>query len=183
MFDFEWINAKLYGGLYHRSIGFFDDSELSSVGRPASAAERALLNAFPGAVSETAIEGDERPPVSDGSGRDREIARRALQQLFHAGFALEGSALTDATGRPLAFEILVKNREEERLALAYGRSLARIGISARIRLVDEAQYQRRRGKFDFDMMIGSWIATPSPGAEQRGRWVRARPTSKARITW
>ena len=170
VFDFEWINAKLYGGLYRRSIGFFDDSELTSVGRPANAAERVLLRDFPAAVSETAMEGDQRPPVSDGSGRDREVARKALAQLSQAGFALRGGALADAEGRPLAFEILVKNREEERLALAYAHSLARIGVFARVRLVDEAQYQRRRENFEFDMIIGSWVATPSPGAEQRGRW-------------
>ena len=119
MFDFEWINAKLYGGLYRRSIGFFDGSELSSVGRPENAAERELLESFPGAVSEAAMEGDQRPPVSDGSGRDREIARKALAQLRTPVSRLRGGALVDASGRPLAFEILVKNREEERLALAY----------------------------------------------------------------
>ncbi len=170
MFDFEWINANLYGGLYRRSVGFFDDSELCSVGRPASAAERALLAPFPGAVREAAMQGVWRPPVSDGSGNDRAIARRALDELAGAGFRLHGETLADAGGRPLAFEILVANREEERLALAYQRSLARIGVAARVRLVDEAQFQRRRTQFDFDVMIGTWVATPSPGAEQRGRW-------------
>ena len=43
MFDFEWINANLFAGAYKRSEGFFDDSELSSIGRPASDRERALL--------------------------------------------------------------------------------------------------------------------------------------------
>ena len=38
MFDFEWINMHLYGGLYHRTKSFFDESELASTGRPASAA-------------------------------------------------------------------------------------------------------------------------------------------------
>ena len=65
---------------------------------------------------------------------------------------------------------MVRNRDEERLALAYARNLARIGVAANVRLVDEVQFQRRRTSFDFDMMIGSWIASPSPGNEQRGRW-------------
>ena len=50
MFDFEWINANLYGGLYRRSTSFFDDSDLSSTGRPAGAASARLLAPFPGAV-------------------------------------------------------------------------------------------------------------------------------------
>jgi peptide/nickel transport system substrate-binding protein len=173
MFDFEWINANLFDGAYKRSEGFFDDSELSSIGRPASARERALLAPFPGTVRDDVFEGRWRAPVSDGSGRDRAIARSALDELAAAGYTLRDGRLVDAHGAPLAFEILVKNRDEERLALAYARNLARMGVSANVRLVDEVQFQRRRTSFDFDMMIGSWIASPSPGNEQRGRWSSA----------
>jgi peptide/nickel transport system substrate-binding protein len=173
MFDFEWINANLFAGAYTRSRSFFDDSELSSAGRPASPAERALLAPFPGAVREDILEGRWAPPASDGSGRDRALARSAVDLLSTAGYTLRDGAEVDAHGAPLAFEIIVKSRQEERLALAYSRSLARIGVNANVRLVDEVQFQRRRTRFDFDMMIGSWVATPSPGNEQRGRWSSA----------
>ena len=173
MFDFEWINANLYAGAYRRSEGFFDDSELSSVGRPASDRERALLAPFPGAVRDDVMEGRWRAPESDGTGRDRAAARRALDELENAGYVLEDGRLMDARGTPLAFEIMVKDREEERLALAYARNLARVGVAASVRLVDEVQFQRRRTRFDFDMMLGAWTASPSPGNEQRGRWASA----------
>jgi len=39
-----------------------------------------------------------------------------------------------------------------------------------VRQVDLVQYQRRRQKFDFDMTFGAWIASNSPGNEQRNRW-------------
>jgi peptide/nickel transport system substrate-binding protein len=170
MFDFEWVNANLYAGVYRRSKSFFDDSELASAGRPATAIERALLAPFPGAVREDVMEGRWAPPTSDGSGRDRAMARRALELLKEAGYAIKDGALVDARGNRLAFEITVKSRQEERLSLAYAQSLARIGVGVAVRLVDEVQYQRRRAKFDFDMMIASWLASPSPGGEQRGRW-------------
>ena len=173
MFDFEWINANLFGGAFKRSEGFFDDSELSSIGQPASERERALLAPFPGAVRDDVMEGRWRAPVSDASGRDRAIARSAFDELAAAGYSLRSGRLVDAQAKPLAFEILVRNRDEERLALAYARNLARIGVMADVRLVDEVQFQRRRTSFDFDMMIGSWIASPSPGNEQRGRWSSA----------
>jgi peptide/nickel transport system substrate-binding protein len=173
MFDFEWINANLFGGAYKRSEGFFDDSELSSIGRPASERERGLLAPFPGVVRDDVMEGRWRAPVSDGSGRDRTIARNAIDELGRAGYTLRDGRLVDAHGAPLAFEILVKNRDEERLALAYARNLARIGVAASVRLVDEVQFQRRRTSFDFDVMIGTWTASPSPGNEQRGRWSSA----------
>jgi len=116
------------------------------------------------------MDGTWTPPVSDGSGRDRREARAALDLLARAGYSIKGSRIVDASGMALAFEILVKNRQEERLALAFSQSLARIGVIATVRLLDEVQYQRRRTKFDFDMMIGSWVASPSPGNEQRARW-------------
>ena len=170
MFDFEWINANLYGGVYRRSKSYFDDSELASAGRPASPRERALLAPFPGAARADIMEGQWAPPVSDGSGRDRALAHRALALLGEAGYVLKDGTLANARGERLAFEILVKNRQEERLALAYAQSLSRIGATATVRLNDEVQFQRRRTKFDFDMMMGSWIASPSPGGEQRARW-------------
>jgi peptide/nickel transport system substrate-binding protein len=170
MFDFEWINAEFYGGVYVRAKSFFDDSELSAAGHPASDRERALLAPFPDAVRPDVMEGRWAPPISNGGGRDREMARKALEELARAGYAIKDGALANAAGERLAFEILVKNRQEERLASAYAQSLARIGVAANVRLVDEVQYQRRRAEFNFDMMIGAWIATPSPGAEQRARW-------------
>ena len=171
MLDFEWINVNLFGGLYTRTKSFFDDSELSSSGRPASPRERELLARWPGAVRADIMEGAWTPPVHDGSGRDRDTARRALALLDQAGYAVRDGVLRDkTTGAPFSFEIMVGDRAQERLAVNFAGSLARIGVEARVRLVDEVQYQRRRQKFEFDMMIGTWIASASPGNEQRSRW-------------
>ncbi len=178
MFDFEWVNANYYSGLYTRTKSFFDESDLSSSGRPASAKERALLAAWPDAVRADILEGKWRPPASDGTGRDREMARRALDLLATAGYRLEDGRLAK-DGAPVSFEIMVKDRDQERLALSYASTLARIGVEARVRLVDEVQYQRRRQKFDFDMMIGQYIASASPGNEQRMRWGSASATQEA----
>ncbi|HEY1735222.1 MAG TPA: extracellular solute-binding protein [Methylovirgula sp.] len=169
MFDFEWINANLFDGLYTRTKSFFDDSELASTGRPASAAERALLAPFPGAVRDDILEGRWIPPKTDGTGHDRVWAKRALDLMSAAGYRLDGETLVK-NGAPFRFEILVQTLAQERLALAYAASLARIGIKVNVRAVDEVQYQRRRQMFDFDVMLGTWFASASPGEEQRGRW-------------
>lgn len=180
MFDFEWVDAHLYGGLYHRTKSFFDESELASTGRPASDRERALLAPFPGAVRADILDGSWRPPVNDGSGRDRVMAKRALALLGQAGYAIMNGALRKlTTGEPLSFEIMVADRSQERLALIYADSLSRIGVDMRVALVDEVQYQRRRQHFDFDMMIGSWVASASPGNEQRSRWGSASADQEA----
>jgi peptide/nickel transport system substrate-binding protein len=169
MFDFEWINANLFDGLFTRTRSFFDESDLSAAGRPASAAERALLAPFPGAARADILEGAWAPPVSDGSGRDRALARRALALAARAGWRLENGALRRA-GRPLAFEIMTASRAQERLALVYAGALRRIGVDARVRVVDEVQFQRRRQRFDFDMTFALWQASGSPGNEQINRW-------------
>ena len=177
VFDFEWVNANLYEGLYKRTKSFFDDSELASTGRAASAAELALLAPFPGVVRADILEGRWRPAATDGLGADRTQPKRALALLKEAGYELEGGRLTK--GETLSFEIMVKDRNQERLALNYADSLGRIGVTAKVRLVDEVQYQRRRQKFDFDMMIGSWLASASPGNEQRSRWGSASANQEA----
>jgi peptide/nickel transport system substrate-binding protein len=178
VFDFEWVNANLYDGLYKRTKSFFDESELASTGRPASAAERALLAPFPGAVRLDILDGRWQPPATGGVGADRTQPKRALTLLKEAGYDLDGGRVARA-GEALSFEIMVKDRNQERLALNYADSLARIGVGAKVRMVDEVQYQRRRQKFDFDMMIGSWLASASPGNEQRSRWGSASADQEA----
>jgi len=175
VFDFNWVNHNLYYDAYVRSAGYFNDSELSSVGRPADEREKALLAPYPGVLSPEVMDGTYRPVDSDGSGADRKVLRAALTALQGPGYELDaGNRLVNkATGKPLAFEILVTTKEDERLALAYQRTLSRIGVAAAIRMVDAAQFQQRRLTFDFDMTRMSWAASLSPGNEQNFRWSQA----------
>jgi peptide/nickel transport system substrate-binding protein len=175
LFDFEWVNHNLYYDAYVRAAGYFNDSELSSIGRPADEREKALLAPFPGVVAPDVMDGTYKPTVSDGSGADRKVLRQALSELQAAGYELDAhnTLVKKATGQPLAFEILVTTKEDERLALAYQRTLGRIGIKATIRSVDAAQFQQRRQTFDFDMTRMTWPASLSPGNEQNFRWSQA----------
>lgn len=171
LFDFEWLNANVFFGLYRRTESFFDRSELSSHGTPASERERALLAPFADAVRADVMTGSFSQPKTDGSGRTRENTRRALALLQQAGYRLDGTTLINqTTGAPLSFEILATSREQERLFLSFARNLAAIGITANIRQVDSAQYQRRRQTFDFDMIEANWPSSLSPGNEQTFRW-------------
>src|SRR5258707_1173769 len=151
-------------GRYRRTASFFEDSELSARGRPADAAERALLAPFPGAVRDDVLKGTWSPPISDGTGRDRDALRRALALLHDAGYELSGAALRHhGTGAPLAFEILVPDKDQERLAIAFSQNLKRAGIELRLRVVDAVQYEQRRNSFDFDMIQNRWDQSLSPG--------------------
>jgi peptide/nickel transport system substrate-binding protein len=171
LFDFDWVNRNLFFGLLTRSDSYFAGSDLSSAGRPADDRERMLLAPFRGAVREDILAGRWSPVSSDGSGRDRDTARRALDLLAEAGWTLENHVLRHSeTGKAFAFEMLVNSRQQERLALNFSQSLGRIGIQVRVRLVDDVQYWRRLAQFDFDMVQWVWPASASPGNEQRNRW-------------
>jgi peptide/nickel transport system substrate-binding protein len=171
LLDAEWINHNFFFDRYRRTASYFEDSELSARGRPADERERALLAPFAQAVRADILDGTWSPPASDGSGRDREALKRALALLAEAGYALDGTVLRErGSGKPLAFEILVTTRDQERLALAFQRNLKRAGIDARVRVVDAVQYDRRQQTYDFDMIQYRWDQSLSPGNEQAFYW-------------
>ena len=171
LFDFEWINRNYFFGLYARSGGFFAGSELSAYGRPADDRERELLKQAGAHIPPDILDGSYHLPVSDGSGRDRTALRSALSLLSEAGYDLDGAVLRQrATKAPLAFEILVTTRDQERIALAYQRDLKRAGIEASVRAVDPVQFDQRRLGYEFDMIQNRWDQSLSPGNEQSFYW-------------
>jgi peptide/nickel transport system substrate-binding protein len=171
LFDGEWVNHNFFFDLYRRTASYFEGSELSARGRAADERERALLAPYPEAVRLDVLAGTWSPPISDGSGRDRNTLRRALALLDAAGYELDGTELRQrSTGRELGFEILVTAKDEERLALAFAHHLLRAGIKARVRMVDAVQYEQRRQTFDFDMLRYQWSESLSPGNEQSFYW-------------
>jgi peptide/nickel transport system substrate-binding protein len=171
LFDFEWINHNYFFDLYKRTDSYFPGSELSARGRPADARERSLLAPYPDAVRPDVLDGTFAPPVSDGTGRDRHTLKRALELLAAAGYELRRTELIERkSGRPLTFEIMVTNRDDERLALLFAQSLKRAGVTARVRVVDAVQFEGRRLTYDFDMIQNRWDQSLSPGNEQAFYW-------------
>jgi peptide/nickel transport system substrate-binding protein len=171
LFDFEWVNRTLYHGQYARTESYFARSDLSSHGRAADATERALLAPYANEVKPSIMDGTFSFPVSDGSGENRDGRREALQLLQDAGYQLkDGKLVNVATGEPFQFEILAATRVQERLLLTFASALKQVGIDARIRQIDSAQYQRRKQTYDFDMIQYFWPVSLSPGNEQSFRW-------------
>jgi peptide/nickel transport system substrate-binding protein len=165
-FDWEWINQRLFKGQYQRISSYFANSALGFEGA-ASGREAELLAAFAAELPEGTLETGWRPPISDGTGRDRANLRRAAVLLAEAGWTVNGRLRQDASGTPFSFEILVASTEDETLAALWSSALARLGIEARVRLVDSAQYQARRRDYDYDMTVNRWYLSLSPGIEQR----------------
>jgi peptide/nickel transport system substrate-binding protein len=170
LFDFEWANRTLFSGAYTRTKSFFDNSDLSTAGRPASEREKAMLAQFPDAVSPEIMAQGWTPSVSNGTGLDRDFMRKGFEKLKAAGYVLKNGRMTAPDGTPVRFEIMLKGTENQQVAVAYQQTLAKLGIAVTIRSVDSAQFIERQKDYDFDAMFFNYTASLSPGVEQIGRW-------------
>ena len=170
LFDFEWVNRSLFSQSFTRTRSFFDNSELSSAGRAASEGEKALLAPYPDAVLPDILAKGWQPPTSDGSGRDRTFLRIGYDRLKAAGYELRGGRMTDAAGKQLTLEVMLKDNENLQLAVAFQQTLSKLGVNLTIRSVDAAQFLQRQNGYDFDMMFFRYTASLSPGLEQTSRW-------------
>ena len=172
-FDFEWTNKYLFYGAYTRTKSYFSNSELAARGTP-SPAELRILDPFRDREPPEVFTAAPEPPTTDGSGEIRDNLIRALRLLNAAGWTVKNMQLVDKTGTPMQFEILLIDPSFERVTLPFVKNLQRLGITAQVRTVDTAQYQNRLDNFDFDMTIGSWGESMSPGNEQVDYWTSAR---------
>ena len=168
-FDFEWLNRALLHQGYARTTGMFSKSALAPMGAP-SPAEMKLLEPLREQIPPEVFGPRFQPAATDGSGRDRTNLRRAATLLKEAGFTVRDDVLRTREGAPFRFEITLRQPSNERIALAYARNLKRLGIEARIRLVESAQFQGLIDSYDFDMVFGFWGVTLSPGNEQQNYW-------------
>jgi peptide/nickel transport system substrate-binding protein len=166
-FDFEWANANLFSNAYQRTYGYYSGSELSSKGKAIDEAEKAVLGAIAAELRADFQDGSYALPVSDGSGRDRKALRKAVNLLGEAGWTVKDTGLVNAAGEPFAFTISIQNKDQEKIALHYQRTLQQIGIKADVRIVDSAQFASLQKTYDYDMIPATWFNSLSPGNEQK----------------
>lgn len=165
MFDFEWTNRALFSDAYKRTTSYYPNSEFTASGLPIGH-EWLMLKPYKEQLPARLFTEPFTLPKTDGRGIPRETMRKALALLAEAGWKLHGQRLQDKDGRPLRFELLLVNPSLERLYQPYIENLNSIGIEARLRTVDRAQYKQRLDQFDFDMISMTLGQTLSPGLEQ-----------------
>ena len=169
-FDFEWTNQTLFYGAYTRTRSYFSNSVLAATSLP-DGAELTLLEPLRDQVPEEVFTTVYEPSATDGSGNVRDNLRKASRLLKAAGWRLVDGKLTDPeSGAPMEIEFLLVQQSFERIVAPMVQNLAKLGVAASIRVVDSSQYQRRADDFDFDIIIGSFGQSNSPGNEQRHYW-------------
>ena len=165
-FDFEWTNKNIMYGSYDRTHSVFQNSPMMAKGKP-DAAELALLEPFRGKVPDEVFGEAYVPPVSDFSGQDRKLLRRAAQLLNDAGCVLKDGKRFLPGGQPITIEFLIDEPTFQPHHLPYIKNLGVLGIDATLRIVDPVQYRARVDAFDFDITVERFSFSSTPGDSLR----------------
>ena len=166
VFDFEWMNKNLFFGVYDRTTSYFGNTAQEAKGLP-DAGEQALLTPFKDSEPAEVFTQPFTLAVTDGSGNNRDGLKRALTLLEQAGWKIRDRKLVDASGKQMAFTILLNDPTLERIALPYQQWMQRLGIDVSVRSVDSAQFERLTDDYDFDMTTMIYPGSELPGNELR----------------
>src|SRR3984893_6682663 len=161
-FDFEWVNAKIMYDAYQRTQSVFENSDMMAFGRPGQA-EIALLEPFRGKISEEVFGAPYVPPVSDGSGQDRTLLRKASALLQEAGYAVKDGRRVTPLSEAFIVEFLIDDPVSLPHHNAFIKNLWILGIEANVRVVDPVQYRNRVNAFDFDIVVQRFGFSSTPG--------------------
>jgi microcin C transport system substrate-binding protein len=169
VFDFEWTNVNLFHGLYRRTYSIFQNSDMEAEGAP-QGAELALLEPWRKVLPGEVFGPVYRAPKTDGSGTIRSQLRQAKALLRSAGWSVRDGKLVNEQNQIFAIEFISYSKAFERIVMPYIRNLEKLGIAARFRLVEPAQYQRRIQEFDFDITTFRNSSSLTPGLGLRSAW-------------
>ncbi|AUC93286.1 hypothetical protein CWS35_02305 [Bradyrhizobium sp. SK17] len=165
-FDFEWTNKTIMYDAYARTVSPFQNSDMVAEGPP-SREELVLLEPFRGQVPDEVFGLPFVPPMSDGSGQDRALLRKAVQLLSEAGYPIKDGKRELPNGEPFTIEFLVDEPSLQPHHGPYIKNLGTLGIDATFRLVDAVQYRARVEDFDFDMTMQRFSFSATPGDSMR----------------
>ncbi len=165
-FDFEWTNKTIMYGAYERTHSLFQNSDMVANGPP-SPEELKLLEPFRGQVPDEVFGMPFVPPVSDGSGQDRTLLRKASQLLNEAGLVIKDSKRLLPNGEVFKIEFLLDEPSFQPHHAPFLKNLGTLGIEASPRLVDAVQYRARVEDFDFDITTERLGISATPGDSMR----------------
>lgn len=181
-FDFEWTNNKLFYNAYLRSQSYFSNSELAARGLP-SDAELEILNPYKQQLNPEVFNSAYAAPVSDAKGFNRANLIKAKKLLDAKGYQFKQGQLHTPAGAPIEIEFLIRQPGFERIINPYIKSLGRLGIKANLRVLETSQYINRLRKFDYDVIVGSFAQSLSPGNEQIDYWHSSRANVESSRNW
>lgn len=166
-FDHEWVGKNLFHSEFKRVESYYPNSNLDGshhISGEALAQMQKWSNDIRPEAYETPLKITNTAPL-------RTRLRAASLLLQNAGWIIEnGKRLHKDTKKPFTFELLLSTSQEEKIALTYKRTLERLGIEMKIRMLDSATFQQRKSTYSYDMISFYWQNSLSPGTEQMLYW-------------
>lgn len=162
--DYEWMNRMMFYSSYERVQGLFGNTACQARGEP-SEQELALLAPWRSQLPETVFGPMAIPPRTDGTHSLRDNLRQARDLLGQAGWTVRDGALRNAQGQAMVLEMMDSSDGGIRVVTPWMRSLEKLGITLKFRIVDFALYQERLQTFDFDITSFAFGGTHNPGQE------------------
>ncbi len=173
-FDFEWVRNKIFYGAYKRTNSYFVNTEFANKNLPEKRELKILTKLkkqYPDDIPDDAFHKIYQNPQSDASGYDRKNLLKAKKILEDAGYFIKDGKLIDPkTNKALEIEFLIGSKSFSMVIAPMKKNLAKLGITAKIRLVDENQYKIRINEFDYDVIVTVFGQALIPGNEQYAYW-------------
>ena len=177
-FDFEWTNKNVMFSSYKRVVSYFQNTPMAASGPPGPE-ELKLLEPWRGKVPDEVFGEPYVPPVSDGSGSDRTLLKRAYELLLAAGCKRDAGVLELPNGSPLTIEFLNSSDVFQPHVAPFQQNLKKLGIDAHSRIVDPTQLKSRTDNYDFDLIARATGGSSTPGPELRQAYSSASANTPA----
>ena len=166
-FDFEWTNANIMYGVYARTTSYFQNSPMAAQGSPVA------RGACPARTlsQRTRSKRVWRSLCPAGVGwfgpGSRAVAAGRRSSSRRRDANVRARSLTFPDGKPFEIEFLDFDNALEPHTAPFIKNLKLLGIEARYRVVDAAQYKRRLDDFDYDVVTSRFGFGLTPGEGMR----------------
>ena len=165
MFNFEWSNKTLFYDLYARINSFWENNNMSTTSFP-STEELNILKPLKNLLPEGVLsENVASAAVSSTKQLDRKNLRLASKLLDEAGWEVGDDGLRkNNKGETLDVEILNDSQAFTRIIEPFIENLKALGVNAKHTKIDNAQMTERERSFDFDIIVGNFPMSFTPGS-------------------
>jgi microcin C transport system substrate-binding protein len=170
LFNFEWLNNRLYYNQYKRNQSIYMDTGFGAEGAPSNA-EKVLFSKYDkGLYPPEAACLPFKAPENSPSGVLRIHFEEALSLFQSAGWSIQDGVMQHPALGPFKLRFLFSSPAYEKQYQEYFTTLQRFGIEVISQSVDTTAFMSRVNNFDYDVVLYFVPHISVPGIEQENLW-------------